>query len=103
MSGEPDDVVRSLREVEELTDRTRRAGLSAITGLPLLGWGLAMALYGIATSDRVFTVIAGSGVVVAGLSSMFVPEIALTVQGVLSGLLLAALGAVRMIRGGTRV
>ncbi len=44
MSHEAERAKNSLRELDELTGSTRRAGRSMATGLPLVGWGAAWIL-----------------------------------------------------------
>lgn len=41
MSPDPEQAERLIRELGSLTDRTRTAGRSVTTGLPLIGWGTA--------------------------------------------------------------
>lgn len=41
MSPDPEQAERLIRELGSLTDRTRTAGRSITTGLPLIGWGVA--------------------------------------------------------------
>lgn len=62
-------------------------------------WGLAMCLYGIATDDRIFAMVAGSGTVLAGV--LAAPDLAhpLTWFGVGAGLPLLGLGLFRAFQG----
>ncbi|WP_147916307.1 hypothetical protein [Ruania zhangjianzhongii] len=41
MSQDPAQAEQLIRELGSLTDRTRTAGRSLVTGLPLIGWGVA--------------------------------------------------------------
>lgn len=74
-------------------------------GVLLLGalWGLAMCLYAIATHDPILAVVAGFGIVTAGV--LAVPDIPsrLLCFGVSAGLPLLALGIYRVFRGGSHV
>ena len=44
MSPDPEQAEQLIRELGSLTDRTRTAGRSVTTGLPLIGWGVAFGL-----------------------------------------------------------
>lgn len=74
-------------------------------GVLLVGalWGLAMCLYAIATDDPILAVVAGIGIVMAGvLAALDIPS-RLLWFGVTAGLPVLALGIYRVFREGSRV
>ncbi|GAB3927010.1 hypothetical protein GCM10011575_08950 [Microlunatus endophyticus] len=117
----------SLREVRELTLRTRLASRTNATGFPMVGWGitwifgvtaagpasfehgvlflggLAMCLYAIATKDIVYAVVSGFGIVMAGVQAALGTTTPPLWFGVTAGVPLLALGLQRVFRGGGHV